>query len=191
MSNALREEYGKVAAELQQSWSKSNRFEVPRLDKITVNVGMGLAKDDSAYGELVVASLKQITGQQPVVTKARASIAGFKLREGQDVGAKATLRGRRMEDFFYRLVHIVLPRVRDFRGLSKKGFDGHGNYSLGIKEHTVFPEISYEDVSRTHPLQITITTTGDSDEEAFVLLKKLGFPFVEDLPGENKEADGA
>ena len=191
MSSALRDQYVKVAAELKESWGKSNLFEVPRLDKIVINVGMGLAKEDSGYRDLVVESLKLITGQQPVVTKARASIAGFKLREEMEIGAKVTLRGQRKEDFFYRLVHIVMPRIRDFRGVSKKGFDGHGNYTLGLREHTVFPEIPVDDVSRTHPLQVTITTTTDSDEEAFVLLKRLGFPFIEDLPGATKEQDGA
>ncbi len=182
MSALVRDAYGKVAVELQQEWSKKNRYEVPRLQKIVVNVGMGDAKDETSYRDLVVESLKSITGQQPVVTKARASIAGFKLREGQEIGAKVTLRGARMEDFFGRLVHIVLPRVRDFRGLSPKGFDGQGNYSLGITDHTVFPEISYDDVTRTHPLQVTIVTSGANDQEAREVLARLKFPFVKETP---------
>jgi large subunit ribosomal protein L5 len=176
----LKEQYDTVAAELQQQWGKKNRYEVPRLVRINVNVGTGRNKDESGYTDMVVDSLTQITGQKPVVTKARMSIASFKLREGMDVGVTVTLRGRRMEDFFYRLVHIVLPRIRDFRGLSKKSFDGRGNYSLGITEHTVFPEISYEDVAKAHPLQIAIVTDTDSDEEAAELFTKLGFPFTED-----------
>jgi large subunit ribosomal protein L5 len=177
MSNALKEQYETVAAELMKQWQKSNRLEIPRLEKIVVNVGFGSHKDDKAYKELVQNSLARITGQQPVVTAARLSIAGFKLREGQEIGAKVTLRGRRMEDFCYRLVNIVLPRVRDFRGLSPQAFDGHGNYSIGLREHTVFPEISYEDVTQTHPLEITVVTTTDSDDEARELLARLGFPF--------------
>lgn len=181
----LREEYGKVATELKTEWQKKNLYEIPRLQKIIINVGMGQAHEDKAYRDLVVDSLAQITGQRPVTTKARQSIAGFKIREDMEIGAKVTLRGRRMEDFFTRLVHIVLPRVRDFRGLPKQGFDGHGNYSLGLTEHTVFPEISYEDVTRTHPLQITIVTSADTDDEAYEVLKRLGFPFV------TKESDGS
>lgn len=198
MSDALKEQYQKVATDLMKEWQKSNRFEIPRLEKIVVNVGFGSHKDDKARKEQVVANLAQITGQKPVVTKARLSIAGFKLREGQEIGAKVTLRGRRMEDFCYRLVNIVLPRVRDFRGLPADAFDGHGNYSIGLREHTVFPEISYEDVSQTHPLEITVVTTADSDEAATELLARLGFPFQGREPGAEqpskakpKEADGA
>lgn len=176
--SVLREQYQQVAAELQTEWKLGNRFEVPRLEKIVVNVGMGLAKDEDSYKELVVSSLATITGQQPVVTKARLSIAGFKLREGQEIGAKVTLRGTRMDDFFYRLAHVVLPRVRDFRGLSPKSFDGNGNYTLGLTEHTVFPEVSSDDVSRVHPLEITIVTTAQSDDPARELLRRLGFPFI-------------
>jgi large subunit ribosomal protein L5 len=183
--STLREDYQKIAGELQTEWSKKNRYEVPRLEKITVNVGMGQAHEDEAYRNLVAESLAVITGQKPVITKARKSIAGFKLREGMEVGAKVTLRGRRAEDFLARLIHVVLPRVRDFRGLSPDGFDGHGNYSLGLTEHTVFPEISYDDVTRTHPLQVTIVTTAAADPEAFEVLKRLGFPF------QGKEAHGA
>lgn len=180
---ALKEQYDTVAKELQEQWGKKNRYEVPRLKRININVGTGRNRDESGYTDMVVESLTQITGQKPVVTHARKSIAGFKLREGMDVGVTVTLRGQRMEDFFYRLVHIVLPRVRDFRGLSKKSFDGQGNYSLGITEHTVFPEISYEDVAKAHSLQITIVTDADNDEEAAELFKKLGFPFTEGKDG--------
>lgn len=180
-TSTLQKDYQKVAASLAEAKGGVNLYQIPRLDRIVVNVGMGTAHDDSAYRDLVVESLKHITGQQPVITKARKSIAGFKLREGQEVGAKVTLRGIRMEDFFYRLVHIVLPRVRDFRGLPKSGFDGHGNYSLGLSEHTVFPEIAYDDITRTHPLQVTIVTTTDDDEAAAEVLGELGFPFIKEV----------
>ena len=159
-----------------------NRFAVPKLERIIVNVGLGSRKDDKAYKEMVLGSLALITGQKASVRAARKSIAGFKLREGQEIGASVTLRGRRMQDFFYRLVHVAMPRIRDFRGISPKGFDGQGNFSVGIKEHTVFPEISFEDVSQAHPLGITIVTTADDDNEAFDLLKRLGFPFAEGRP---------
>lgn len=175
------EQYPQIATELQSTWKKKNLLEVPRVVKISVNVGMGLAKEDKAYGDMVVQSLRQITGQQPIVTKARKSIASFKLREGMPVGAKVTLRGKRMEDFLTRVIHIVLPRVRDFRGVSPKGFDGRGNFTLGLTDHTVFPEISYDDVTRSHPLQITIVTTGTSDEEAREVLQRLQFPFIKDV----------
>lgn len=177
MSDALKEQYEKVATDLMKEWQKPNKLQIPRLEKIVVNVGYGNHKDDKAYKEAVLENLAQITGQKPVVTKARLSIAGFKLREGQEIGAKVTLRGKRMQDFCYRLVNIVLPRVRDFRGLPADSFDGRGNYSIGLREHTVFPEISYEDVSQTHPLEITVVTTTESDEEASELLARLGFPF--------------
>ncbi len=182
----LAETYQKVASTLQQSLHKTNRLEVPRLQKIVVNVGMGRAHEDASYKELVVTSLAQITGQRPVVTKARKSIAGFKLREQMEIGCMVTLRGQRMEDFYARLVHVVLPRVRDFRGLSPRGFDGHGNYSLGIQEHTVFPEISADDVTQTHPLQVTIVTSTFDDIEAEALLRELGMP----LTGEARSVEG-
>jgi large subunit ribosomal protein L5 len=175
--SALKEPYQKVAAELSKEWGK-NLLEVPRLDKIVVNVGIGSQKDDKSYKDFVVESLTAITGQKPIVRQARLSIAGFKLREGMDVGVKVTLRGERMEDFFYRLVHVVLPRVRDFRGLSPRAFDGQGNYTLGLTEHTVFPEISADDVTRTHPLEITIVTSSSSDDDARELFTRLGFPFI-------------
>lgn len=191
MSDALKTQYEQVVTDLMQEWQKSSRFEIPRLEKMIVNVGFGSHKDEKPYKEAVVANLTQITGQKPVVTKARLSIAGFKLREGQEIGAKVTLRGKRMQDFCYRLVNIVLPRVRDFRGLPADSFDGNGNYSIGLREHTVFPEISYEDVNQTHPLEITVVTTADSDDEASEVLARLGFPFQGREPGAEKEDDGA
>lgn len=184
--SVLREQYIKIADELKEQQG-GNVYQVPRLDKIVVNVGMGRAHEDASYRDMVLASLATITGQRPVVTKARTSIAGFKLREGMEIGAKVTLRGARAEDFLYRLIHVVLPRVRDFRGLSPKAFDGQGNYNVGLTEHVVFPEISYEDVTHTHPLQITIVTTSNDDAAALEVLKRLGFPFQ----GQERGADGA
>ncbi len=178
--SAVRESFQTVHRDLAK---KKNPMAVARVARIVVNVGIGSRKDDKAYKELVLDSLATITGQKASIMKARKSIAGFKLREGQEIGAKVTLRGRRMEEFLYRLIHIALPRVRDFRGVSPKGLDGHGNFSIGLREHTVFPEISFDDVSHAHPLGITIVTTADDDAEAFDLLKRLGFPFAEGRKG--------
>lgn len=175
--SALTEQYQQVAGELAKEWDR-NLMAVPKLEKIVVNVGIGSQKDDKTYKDFVVDSITRITGQRPVVRTARLSIAGFKLREGMEVGVKTTLRGERMEDFFYRLVHVVLPRVRDFRGLSLKSFDGQGNYSLGLTEHTVFPEISADDVTRTHPMEVTIVTSATTDDDARELFTRLGFPFI-------------
>lgn len=192
MSNALKEQYAKVVTELRSGEKKLNVYEIPRIDKITVNVGIGSKKDEKTYKETVVKNLTEITGQRPIITKARTSIAGFKIREGDDVGVKVTLRGKRADDFFYRLVHIILPRVRDFRGLPKEGFDGHGNYTIGLTEHTVFPEISDDDVGQTHPLEVTIVTTGNSDEASTEVFTKLGFPFQgRSTDNESKEKHGS
>ncbi|HEY8109179.1 MAG TPA: 50S ribosomal protein L5 [Patescibacteria group bacterium] len=181
--SVVKESFQGVRAELAKD---RNRFSVPKLDRIVVNVGTGGRKDDKAYKEMVLASLATITGQKASIRTARKSIAGFKLREGQEIGATVTLRGGRMQDFFYRLVHIAMPRIRDFRGVSPRGFDGNGNFTIGIKEHTVFPEISFEDVSQAHPLGITMVTTTDDDLKAFDLLKRLGFPFAEGQPKQRK-----
>lgn len=166
-----------VVSELKGEWNKQNAYEVPRLEKIVVNVGMGKAHDDKNFRAMVVENLAIITGQRPVINKAKKSIAGFRLREGMEIGASVTLRTARMEEFYSRLVNVVLPRVRDFRGLSERAFDGHGNYSLGLRDHTVFPEIPIDDVTDMHPLQITIVTSSGNDEEARELLRRLGFPF--------------
>jgi len=145
-----------------------------------VNCGVGEASRQASLIDGAVADLTVITGQKPVVTKARKSIAGFKIREGMPIGAKVTLRGARMWEFLDRLVSIALPRIRDFRGLSPASFDGRGNYSLGIREQIIFPEIDYDDVETIRGLDVTITTTADSDEEAFALLRELGLPFREE-----------
>jgi large subunit ribosomal protein L5 len=174
----LREEYNKtIEAELGKELGLTNRFQVPRLEKVVINIGVGDAKDNKKALEAVVKNVATITGQKPVVTKAKKSIAGFKIRAGQPIGVRATLRDDRMFDFIDKLVTITLPRVRDFRGLSLKGFDGKGNYNLGIKEHVIFPEIQFEEVEKNHGLNITVVTTAETDAQGIALLKKLGFPF--------------
>lgn len=150
------------------------------LEKIIVNMGVGRALDDPKYLESAMRDLAVITGQKPAVRKAKKAIAGFKLKAGDAVGLMVTLRGKRMRDFFEKLVKIVLPRLRDFRGVSRKSFDGSGNYSLGIEEHTVFPEIDSNKVEKIKGLEVTIVTTAKTDEEALGLLEKLGMPFEKD-----------
>ncbi len=166
-----------IAPALLKELSIDNVMQVPRLTKITVNMGIGEAVKDVKLLDSAVAELTAITGQKPVITKARRSIATFKLREGMPIGVMVTLRRARMWEFYDRLVNIALPRVRDFRGLSPKAFDGKGNYSLGIKEQIIFPEIDYDTISRVRGLNISLTTSARTDEEGLALLKKLGFPF--------------
>ena len=152
-------------------------MQVPHLEKIVINIGVGDALQDNKALDAAVRELAQITGQHPVTTKAKKSIASFKLREGQAIGCKVTLRGLRMYEFMDRLVSIALPRVRDFRGVSKNSFDGHGNYTLGIKEQLIFPEIDYDKVSKIRGMDIVIVTTARKDDEAYALLEALGMPF--------------
>ena len=160
-----------------EEFKYSSIMQVPHLEKIVINVGVGDALTDNKALDSVVNEIAQITGQHPVITKAKKSIASFKLREGQGIGCKVTLRGVRMYEFFDRLVTIALPRVRDFRGVSKNSFDGHGNYTLGIKEQLIFPEIDYDKVNKIRGMDIVIVTTAQSDNEAYSLLKLLGMPF--------------
>jgi len=155
-----------------------NQFAVPKIDKIVLNMGVGEAVQDSKQVDGAVAEMTLIAGQKPIVTKAKNSIANFKLREGMAVGCKVTLRGTRMYEFLDRLVTIALPRVRDFRGISPKSFDGRGNYAMGLKEQLVFPEINYDRVSQIRGLDIVICTTAKSDEEALALLEGFDFPFI-------------
>jgi large subunit ribosomal protein L5 len=155
-------------------------MQVPRIEKITLNMGVGDAKTDAKQLDSALDELSTIAGQRAQVRKARKSIAGFKLREGMPVGAKVTLRGARMYEFLDRLVSIALPRIRDFRGLNQGSFDGRGNYSLGVREQIIFPEINYDDVAQIRGLDITITTTAETDEQAFALLRALGMPFAQD-----------
>ena len=166
-----------IVPKMKERFEYRNVNAVPRLEKITVTMGIGKAIDNNKRVDQAVKDLSTITGQRPVVTKAKKSIAGFKLREGMNVGAKVTLRGRRMYEFFDRLVSVVIPRIRDFRGFPSAAFDGSGNYSLGLTEQLVFPEVSVDDVEFTQGLNITLTIDRSSDEESLALLEMFGFPF--------------
>ena len=163
---------------LKEQLGLINIMQVPRLEKIVINMGVGEALKDARMLEAAQSDLQIISGQKPVVTKARKSIAGFKLREGQAIGAKVTLRGDRMWEFIDRLVTLALPRIRDFRGLEAKAFDGHGNYTMGVTEQLIFPEIDYDKVAKVSGMDITIVTTARNDDEGRVLLTALGFPFA-------------
>ena len=177
MTARLKEMYEKnFKKSLKDDLNIKNIMAVPRLEKITINMGVGEASQEKGKIEGAINDLKLISGQQPVITKARKSVAGFKLREGSNVGVKVTLRRDRMYEFLDRLVNIALPRVRDFRGLSKKSFDGKGNFSLGIKEQIIFPEIDYDNIDTLRGMDITIVTSAKNDKEGFELLKKFNMP---------------
>lgn len=174
----LQEKYRNEAVPaLQQKFQYKNVMQIPRLEKIVINMGLGDCKDNAKALELAVSELATISGQKPMVTKAKKSIANFKLRSGMNVGAKVTLRGDRMYEFADKLVSIVLPRVRDFRGVSAKAFDGRGNYSLGVREQLIFPEIDYDKVEKIRGMEMVFVTTARTDEEAKELLAQLGMPF--------------
>ncbi|MDI7743301.1 50S ribosomal protein L5 [Lysinibacillus fusiformis] len=174
----LKEKYlNEVSPALMSKFEYKSVMQVPKVDKIVINMGVGDAVQNSKALDAAVEELTIITGQKPVVTKAKKSIAGFRLREGMPIGAKVTLRGERMYEFLDKLVSIALPRVRDFRGVSKKSFDGRGNYTLGVKEQLIFPEIDYDKVSKVRGMDIVIVTTANSDEEARELLTQFGMPF--------------
>ena len=178
MAARLREKYLKtVVPVLSKEFSYKNVMAVPKIDKIVVNIGMGEATQNAKLMDGAVNELTQIAGQKPVITKATKSIAQFKLREGQSIGCMVTLRGDRMYEFFDRLVNVALPRVRDFRGLSTKSFDGRGNYTLGVRDQLIFPEIDYSKVDKTKGMNICITTTARTDAEGLALLKQMGMPF--------------
>ena len=178
MAARLKEFYCKnVVPALTKEFGYKNVMAVPKLEKIAVNIGLGEATQNAKLMDGAVNELGQIAGQRPVVTKARKSIAAFKLREGMSIGCMVTLRGDRMYEFFDRLVNVALPRVRDFRGVSTKSFDGRGNYTLGIKEQLIFPEIDYAKVEKTKGMNISITTTARTDAEGVALLKAMGMPF--------------
>jgi large subunit ribosomal protein L5 len=166
-----------VRGRLKEEFSYRSPMKVPRIDKITLNMGVGDAKVNARSLDKAIDELTLIAGQRAQMTRAKKSIAGFKIREGMPIGAKVTLRGARMWEFLDRLVSIALPRIRDFRGLSPASFDGRGNYSLGVREQIIFPEIDYDDVETIRGLDVTITTSADSDEEALALLRELGLPF--------------
>ncbi|MBB3951260.1 50S ribosomal protein L5 [Aureimonas jatrophae] len=166
-----------IRAKLLEEFKYSNEMQVPRLDKVVINMGVGEATGDSKKPTVAAEDLARIAGQKPVITRARNSIAGFKVRENMPIGAKVTLRKDRMWEFVDRLVQIALPRVRDFRGLNPKSFDGRGNFAMGIKEHIVFPEINYDKVDQMWGMDIIVCTTAQTDDEARALLKALNFPF--------------
>lgn len=179
--NALKERYkNEVVPALIKALSLKNVMQVPRLTKIVVNIGAGEALDNPKALDAAANDLGIITGQKPVITKARNSIANFKLREGRAIGAKVTLRGERMWSFLDRVMNVALPRVRDFRGISANAFDGRGNYTLGLREQLIFPEIQYDKIDKLRGMEITIVTTAPTDDQATALLKMLGMPFRKD-----------
>lgn len=180
MATRIKEKYlNEAVPALQQKFGYKNPMQIPKLSKIVINMGLGDCKDNPKALEVAVKELAAIAGQQPLVTKARKSIANFKLREGMNVGAKVTLRGSRMEEFMDKLINIALPRVRDFRGVSDKAFDGRGNYALGIREQLLFPEIEYDKVEKIRGMEMIFVTTAQTDEECKELLRLLGMPFAQ------------
>ena len=180
MATRIKEKYQSEAVPaLTQKFGYKNVMQIPRLHKIVINMGLGDCKDNAKALESAVAELAQIAGQKPLITKARKSIANFKVREGMSVGAKVTLRGERMEQFMDKLVNIALPRVRDFRGVSDKAFDGRGNYALGLREQLIFPEIEYDKVEKIRGMEIVFVTSAKTDEECKELLRLLGMPYAQ------------
>jgi len=178
VTKSLRKKYDEeVVPALKEEFKYTNVHQIPKLSKVVINMGVGEAAHNSKLAELIVKQLTKIAGQKAVITKAKKSIAAYKLREGAPVGCMVTLRGERMYDFIQKLICIVLPRIRDFRGISSKSFDGRGNYTLGLKEQALFPEISYDEVETVLGMNISIITTAQTDEEARAMLKYLGLPF--------------
>ena len=179
MTSRLREKItNEVAPALMDEFKYENTMQIPRLEKVVINVGLGEAKDNPKALESAVSDLTLIAGQKPIITKARKSIANFKLREGNAIGCKVTLRGDRMYDFLDKLMNVALPRVRDFRGVKPTAFDGRGNYALGLKEQLIFPEIEYDKIDSLRGMDIIIVTTAETDEEAKSFLEKMGMPFA-------------
>lgn len=177
--NRLKKLYSEtIVSNLTKQFAYKSVMQVPKLEKIVINIGVGDAISNSKLLEESVAELTQITGQKPVVTRAKKSIANFKLREGMPIGCKVTLRGEKMYEFFDKLVNVTLPRVRDFRGVSKTAFDGRGNYTLGVKEQIIFPEINYDKVNKVRGMDVVIVTTANTNEEAKALLEQFGMPFA-------------
>ena len=178
MVNRLKEKYtNEIVPSLMEKFNYSSIMQAPKVDKIVINMGVGDAVSNSKNLDEAVEELTLISGQKPVITRAKKSIAGFRLREGMPIGCKVTLRGERMYDFLDKLVSVSLPRVRDFRGVSKKSFDGRGNYTLGVKEQLIFPEIDFDKVNKVRGMDIVVVTTANTDEEARELLTQLGMPF--------------
>ncbi len=167
-----------IGPEMMKEFGYSSVMQIPRLDKVVINIGLGEALQNAKAIESVTADLSRITGQRPVTTKAKKSIAGFKIREGMPIGAMVTIRGRRMYEFTDRLLNASLPRIRDFQGLSRNSFDGRGNYSIGIREHTIFPEIDYNSIDRIRGMQIVIVTSAVNDQEGMRFLELAGMPFI-------------
>ncbi|KRM98522.1 50S ribosomal protein L5 [Loigolactobacillus rennini] len=179
MTNRLKERYTKeITPALMKKFDYSSVMQTPKVDKIVLNMGVGDAVSNAKNLDNAVAELRLIAGQQPVITKAKKSIAGFRLREGMPIGAKVTLRGERMYDFLDKLINVSLPRVRDFHGVSTRSFDGRGNYTLGIREQLIFPEIDYDKVDKVRGMDIVVVTTANTDEEAHELLAEIGMPFA-------------
>ncbi|WP_109808678.1 50S ribosomal protein L5 [Sphingosinithalassobacter portus] len=177
-----------IAKAMTEKFGYKNALEVPKIEKIVLNMGVGEATQDKKKVEQAASEMELIAGQKPVVTKAKKSIAQFKLREGMAIGCKVTLRRERMYEFLDRLITIALPRTRDFRGLNPKSFDGRGNYAMGVKEQIIFPEINYDRIDKVRGMDIIVTTTAKTDEEARELLRLFGFPFPQDADGEAKQA---
>lgn len=176
--NRLKERYDtEIVPAVMKGLGLTNIMQVPKIQKVVLNIGLGEAMDNPKAMDAATADITSITGQKPIVTKARVSIANFKLREGRAIGTKVTLRGERMWSFLDRLLNVVLPRVRDFRGVSRDAFDGRGNYTLGLREQLIFPEIEYDKIDKVRGLEITIVTTAKSDDQAALLLEQLGMPF--------------
>jgi large subunit ribosomal protein L5 len=176
-----------VVKAMTEKFGYTNRFAVPKIEKITLNMGVGEGSQDKKKVQIALAEMELIAGQKPVVTKAKKSIAGFKLREGMPIGVKVTLRSAQMYEFLDRLVTIAMPRIRDFRGLNPKSFDGRGNFAMGLKEQIIFPEISYDAIDTVRGMDVIVTTTANSDDEARELLRLFGFPFPQEQ-AEEKEA---
>lgn len=174
----LKDKYNnEVVPALKERFNYSNVMQVPKITKVVVNIGVGEAVEDPKALDAAVRDLEMITGQKAIITKAKKSIAAFKIREGMNIGCKVTLHGERMYEFLDRLINVALPRIRDFRGVSSKSFDGRGNYSLGLREQLIFPEIDYDKIDKVRGLEVAIVTTAETDEEAFELLKQMGVPF--------------
>ena len=185
----LRKDYDdRIAPAMQERFGYANRMEIPRIEKIVINMGVGEASQDKKHVTTAAAEMELIAGQKPVITKAKKSIAQFKLREGMPIGVKVTLRRERMYEFLDRLVTIALPRVRDFRGLNPKSFDGRGNYAMGLKEQLIFPEISYDKIDKVRGMDIIVTTSAKTDDEARELLRLFNFPFPQEQTEEQKQA---
>jgi large subunit ribosomal protein L5 len=183
MQPRLRQHYeSQVVQKLADTFEFGNRMQIPRLDKIVINVGLGDAKDDPKLLDSVVKEVALVAGQRPVVTRARKSVSNFNLRDGMPIGVKVTLRADRMYEFLDRFISTAVPRIRDFRGFNGRAFDGRGNYTVGIREQMIFPEIDYDDIVRVHGMDITFVTTTDRDDEALVLLREMGFPFRGETP---------